>query len=219
MKAPKRKGGFLLWLLVAGLVWGFSWPRWELSPYARYQLSRLPLVGRFITPPSPPEKAYLETEKLVKRLEEVRADRYAPDLYAEVQKKWKRAQAFYNTGHYDWAKEYFQKTQELARKALEKSRKVLQKKKQKAYQELQELRQRFEAQRENFPLQKRVQITLALWRLELLIRLERFEEFQKDLQDFRKIYPLTPLNGTSEKISFSWGVSALNPRLPRVRPL
>ncbi|QJA05699.1 hypothetical protein FVE67_02305 [Thermosulfurimonas marina] len=190
MKIPKGPRRPLLLALAAVLVLGFSWPKLELSPYARYQLSKLPLLGRFITPPTPPEKAYLETEKLVKELYEARADLYAPDLYAEIQKKWERARSFYQSGHYDWAEEYFRKIQELAQEALKQAQKVRQERKARAYQKLRKLRRRLQARKKDLPLEKRVRLSLALWRLELLIELERFEEFEREIKAFEKNYPL-----------------------------
>jgi len=190
---PRKHGLAVLVMLI--FVWGsaFSLPeihRPELSPYARYRLSRIPLIRRFVKPPTPPEKAYQETRRLVEKLREEGADIYAPDLFSRVEKKWERARTYYRTGHYEWAETYFREIAELGRKALEETRRRREARKRAAEEVLKKLRRSFEARRERLSPEKRLRIALALWRLELLIQLEQFEDFRREARRISQTYGL-----------------------------
>ncbi len=190
---PQNRGLIVLILLTLGTSLAFSFPKFswpELSPYARYRLSKLPLIGRFIEPPAPPEKEYLETRALIEKLEAERVDRYAPDLFSRIKKKWERAEKYYRTGHYDWARSYFEKIRKLGEKALKETRQRRRARKEAALKALQKLRQAFAARREKLPPEKRLKIALALWRLETLIELEEFEAFEKEARSVKEIYGL-----------------------------
>ncbi len=190
---PRNRRILILLVLVISTGMAFSFPKIskpELSPYARYRLSRLPLLGRFIEPPAPPEKEYLETRALLEKLAEERADLYVPDLFARIQKKWERAETYYRTGHYDWARTYFKKIKELGETALKETRKRRQTKKEAALKVLKKLRESFEARRARLSLERRLKVALALWRLETLIELEEFETFEKEAQRVKKTYGL-----------------------------
>ena len=190
MPRPKPKLIPLLLVALLGTGFSFSLPHFQLSPYARYRLSRLPLIGRLIKPPVPPEKEYRAAQSLMEKLRDQEADRYAPELYARVEKKWERARTYYRTGHYDWARIYFAQIQDLGKKALEEARRRREALKARAYKTLNLLRQSYRKKSRTLPPEKRLQITLALWRLETLIQLEDFETFKKEALEVRRNYGL-----------------------------
>ncbi len=182
-------GLILLWFLSTA----FSLPeikRPQLPPYVKYRLSKLPLVGRFVEPPPPPEKAYLETQELIKALKKAQADRYLPEAYAEILRKWERAQEYYRTGHYDWAEDYFQRIQKLAQEALQKAQGIREENRRKALTQLQKLRKSFEKRKKQLSFEERLKLELVLWRLETVIEMEDFERFASEAEEVRKTYGL-----------------------------
>lgn len=184
---------YLLLILIGFSSLAFKFPDFkapEMPPYVKYRLSKLPLIGRFVEPPPPPEKEYLETKQLMEELSRARADRYAPELYSQIQKKWKRAEEYYHTGHYDWAVIYFDKIRKLSQEALSKARTIREKKKKAALAVLKKLRSSYESRKKKLPFEERLKIELVLWRLETLIELEEFDRFVTEAQEAQKNYHL-----------------------------
>lgn len=192
MKKKSRLFCGLLILVAFGAL-AFKFPEFKapkMPPYIKYRLSKWPLIGRFVKPPPPPEKEYLATKKLLADLDKARADRYAPELYREIHEKWQRAEKYYHTGHYDWAVYYFKKIRDLSREALTRARSVREKKKKEALTVLKKLKSSYEKRKRNLSLEKRLKIELALWRLETLIELEKFDRFATEAREVRKNYHL-----------------------------
>ncbi len=188
----KKKGVLLLVLFwLAGT--GFKWPeisKPELNPYVRYRLSKLPLLNRWIKPPPPPQKAYQEAQKWVETLERLRAEKYFPEDYQKILKRWQKGQKYYQEGRYSWAVHYFKKVVTSAKELAQKTRTLRDKKRQEAWQRLENLRKKWALKKKDFPLEKQLKVELALWRLENLIQMEDFELFAKEVQELEKNYAL-----------------------------
>ena len=192
MKKKKCILGGLL-LLIGAFSLAFKFPDLklpEVSPYVKYRLSKLPLIGRFVEPPPPPEKEYLEVKGLIEELNRTRAERYVPKLYRKIRKKWERAEEYYQTGHYDWALSYFKELRRLSREALDRTRAIREKKKKEAREVLKKLRSAYENRRKELSPETRLKIELVLWRLETLIELEEFDRFATEAEEARKNYRL-----------------------------
>ncbi len=184
------------WVLLAFLLWlsvfaGEAAPfKLELSPYARYKLSKLPLVGRFVKPPEPPKKEYAEAQKVMDELALQGAPTYLRSRYERLLKKWERAKKFYSEGHYDWAKQYFEEIVKTGKKTLEEVKKIRKLRKEAALKELDKVKKVYEKKKDSYDPERRLRIELGFWKLETLVEMEKFQRFSVELKRFRDAYGL-----------------------------
>lgn len=145
-------------------------------------LTRVPVVKNYIKLPPPPKELYEELQSILFQLEAYRAKDLYPEEYAQVFEEWLKIQKLYQEKYYLKAQKLLKKTLPLAKNLLEKIQKYYSNLKNSAlkrYQEVEKLAQ--EKLKKSSP-ENRLKIQLYLWRLKNLLILEKYEEFNKELE-------------------------------------
>ncbi len=174
-------------LLLKGLFVFFFW-LWnssftfppQLKERIREKLSRLPYVGRFFPPPSPPKDLQEKAQKSLERTYWEGAPFYAPLLWKKAQNYYQKGQQALSQGDYTKARFYFQKTIETAQKAREQclqKQHELKKRAEKKFAQIIDLWKRKE-----FPEKERLKWEIRIRYLKELLAKGLYEEFFREAE-------------------------------------
>lgn len=191
MKKIKKK----LWLLFF-LVFFFTSckvqrenlkQRWQdtaenFSETFKVFLTHFPIVKNYIKLHSPPKELYEEMQLTIFQLEAYKANEVFKEDYEKVNETWTEIQKLYQEKYYLKAQKLLKKALPSAKALLEKTQKYYSDLKKSAlskYGEVEKLAQ--EKMKKSTP-EERLKIQLYLWKLKNLITLEKYEEFQRELE-------------------------------------
>ncbi len=172
----------------------------KLPPQALERLARLPYLGPYFLPRVAPQQLKERVKKLLEEAQLNGGPVYAPELYQKAQDYWLKALEYYQDKRFLWAKYYLKKALQAAEETIQKS----QERRQQAQEiRLEKLKALEKLWRESFPAptpQERLDWELKFKELALLVKQERFEEFDQKWKTLwsllkQKRGPKPPLKG------------------------
>lgn len=150
----------------------------------KVNLSKVPLIKKYITLYPAPERLYKETEELIIQLELYRAKDLFQDKYKEVIKSWEKAKKLYSKKYYKSAERELNKVNHLAKNLLEEVKNYQENLKNSALKRYERMEKMAQEKLESINSEKkRLEIKLYLLKLKKLIEMENYEEFEKELQN------------------------------------
>ncbi len=146
-------------------------------------LSNIPFIKKYITLPPPPIDLYKNTQEIIKKLKDLDAEKIYKKDFEKLLKDWEKAKKLYKKKYYKKAETYLKKIYKEAKELLERVKAYKETLKINAWKKYKIIENRAQKLLSKKKKEERIKIELYLWKLRNLINLERYEEFEKELQN------------------------------------
>ena len=146
-------------------------------------LKRLPIIGSHISLPPAPKKLYIKVKNVMNKLKMYKTEELYPEEYSKVLDKWEEVQSDYLSKYYISAKKELLKLYPEAEALLKKVQEHRQKMEEQAWNKYKEVYNKIKLLLEKVKGEKRLKIKLYLWKLKLLIKMEKYNEFYRALRE------------------------------------
>ncbi len=147
-------------------------------------LHNIPFIKKYISLPPAPKELYNQTEEIINKLKIYQTQKVYKDEYQKIIKLWEKAKDLYQSKYYSSAKKELKKIYPKAKDLLEKIKAYKEDLRKKALQKYKELLKKAKLTLSHIKKEKgKLKIKLYLWKLKLLINMEKYDEFNEAIKN------------------------------------
>ncbi len=156
----------------------------NFSERMRVFLHGIPFIKKYVSLPPAPKKLYNQTEEIISKLKLYNTQKFYQKEYKKLMESWREIRYLYKDGYYLSARKELEKLFPKAKELLKRVKNYREILREKALQKYKEIAKKAELVLAHLKKEKqRLKIKLYLWKLKLLIDMERYNEFNKAIKN------------------------------------